>query len=107
MVAYAARIGLELGADAVKIKYTGDPNTFRWAVKSAGKAKVLMSGGPKAPTEEDFLKQVKGVIDAGGVGVAVGRNVWQHEEPLKMATALRALVVEGRDLEEVLRLMKS
>jgi class I fructose-bisphosphate aldolase len=107
MVAYAARIGLELGADAVKIKYTGDPNTFRWAVKSAGKAKVLMSGGPKAPTEEAFLKQVKGVIDAGGVGVAVGRNVWQHEEPLKMATALRALVVEGRDLEEVLRLMKS
>ena len=106
MVAYAARIGLELGADAVKIKYTGDPNTFRWAVKSAGKAKVLMSGGPKAPTEEDFLKQVKGVIDAGGAGVAVGRNVWQHEEPLKMAAALRALIIEGKSLDEALRLVK-
>ena len=36
IVAYAARIGLELGADAVKIKYTGDPDSFSWAVKSAG-----------------------------------------------------------------------
>jgi DhnA family fructose-bisphosphate aldolase class Ia len=65
-----------------------------------------MSGGPKAPTEEDFLKQVKGVIDAGGVGVAVGRNVWQHEEPLKMAAALRALIIEGKGLDEALRLVK-
>ncbi|MGC9149871.1 MAG: class I fructose-bisphosphate aldolase [Candidatus Micrarchaeia archaeon] len=106
MVAYAARIGLELGADAVKIKYTGDAESFRWAVKAAGKAKVLMSGGPKAPTEEDFLKQVKGVLDAGGVGVAVGRNVWQHEEPLKMAKALRALVIEGKSVEEAIKFVK-
>jgi class I fructose-bisphosphate aldolase len=96
----------EMVAYAARIKYTGDPNTFRWAVKSAGKAKVLMSGGPKAPTEEDFLKQVKGVIDAGGAGVAVGRNVWQHEEPLKMAAALRALIIEGKSLDEALRLVK-
>ena len=27
-----ARVGLELGADAVKIKYTGDPESFSWAV---------------------------------------------------------------------------
>ena len=106
MVSYAARVGLELGADAVKIKYTGDPESFRWAVKAAGKVKVLMSGGPKAQTEEDFLKQVKGVLDAGGVGVAVGRNVWQHDEPLKMARAVRALVIEGKSVEEALKFVK-
>ncbi|MFI5420820.1 MAG: class I fructose-bisphosphate aldolase, partial [Nitrososphaerales archaeon] len=62
IVSYAARVGLELGADAVKIKYTGDPQTLSWAVKAAGKALVYMSGGPKAPTDQDFLNQVRGVM---------------------------------------------
>jgi class I fructose-bisphosphate aldolase len=106
IVAYSARLGLELGADAVKIKYTGSPDTFKWAVKSAGKAKVFMSGGPKAPTEETFLQQVHGVMEAGGTGVAVGRNVWQHEQPLKMSRALHALVIEGKSVEEALKLVR-
>ena len=91
-VAYAARTGLELGADAVKIKYTGDPATFSWAVKSAGGVRVFMSGGPKAPTDDDFLRQVKGVMEAGGTGLAVGRNVWQNKEPLAMAEKLRKVI---------------
>ncbi|WP_455284911.1 class I fructose-bisphosphate aldolase, partial [[Eubacterium] cellulosolvens] len=59
IIAYAARTGLEVGADAVKIKYTGDVESFSWAVRSAGKTKVFMSGGPKAPSELDFLRQVR------------------------------------------------
>lgn len=92
VVAYAARAGLELGADAVKIKYTGDKESFSWAVKSAAGVRVFMSGGPKAPTDEDFLRQVKGVIEAGGTGVAVGRNVWQNADPLGMAKKLKNTV---------------
>ena len=92
IVAYAARTGLELGADAVKIKYTGDPDTFSWAVKSAAGVKVFMSGGPKAPTDEDWLQQVRGVMQAGGTGVAVGRNVWQNSDPLAMAKKLKKTV---------------
>ena len=92
IVAYAARTGLELGADAVKIKYTGDPASFSWAVKSAAGVRVFMSGGPKAPTDEDFLRQVAGVIEAGGTGLAVGRNVWQNEDPLGMAEKLRKVI---------------
>ncbi|MDG7035194.1 MAG: aldolase [Nitrososphaerota archaeon] len=106
VIAYAARIGLELGADAVKIKYTGSPETFSWAVRAAGKAKVFMSGGPKAPTDEAFLRQVEGVLQAGGAGIAVGRNVWQHGEPLKMAKALRSLIIERRGLADVLEQLK-
>jgi class I fructose-bisphosphate aldolase len=103
IIAYAARAGLEVGADAVKIKYTGDSETFKWAVKSAGAAKVFMSGGPKAPTDESFLTQVKGVIDAGGSGLAVGRNVWQHERPLEMAAALREIIFKGETVETALK----
>jgi len=102
IVAYAARAGLEAGADAVKIKYTGDSDSFRWAVRSAGAARVFMSGGPKAPTDEAFLTQVKGAIDAGASGLAVGRNVWQHERPLKMAAALREIIFNGQSVEAAL-----
>lgn len=103
IVAYAARTGLEAGADAVKIKYTGNVESFKWAVESAGKAKVFMSGGPKAPTEVDFLRQVRGALDAGATGLAVGRNVWQSSDPLKTARALHKLVIENRSVDEALR----
>ncbi len=105
IVSYAARAGLEVGADAVKIKYTGDTNSFRWAVKAAGVIKVFMSGGPKAPTDETFLGQVKGAIDAGAAGLAVGRNVWQYKDPLKMATALREIIFNGREVDKALQMV--
>jgi class I fructose-bisphosphate aldolase len=103
IVAYAARSALELGADAVKIKYTGDVETFKWAVKCAGKTKVFMSGGPKAASEIDFLKQVRGALDAGATGLAVGRNVWQSADPSKMARTLRRLIIEDKSVEDAVK----
>lgn len=105
IVAYAARAGLEIGADAVKIKYSGDPQSFSWAVKAAGVAKVFMSGGPKAPTDEVFLGQVKGAMDGGATGLAVGRNVWQHPDPLKMATGLQEIIFNGKEVQRALQLV--
>jgi class I fructose-bisphosphate aldolase len=95
IVAYAARAALELGADAAKIKYTGDSGSFSWAVRSAGTMPVFMSGGPKAPDDASFLGQVEGAVRAGATGLAVGRNVWQNSDPLAMAKALRAVVIDG------------
>jgi len=92
IVAYAARLALELGADAAKIKYTGDSESFSWAVKAAAGVKVFMSGGPKAATDEGFLDQVRGVIRAGGTGVAVGRNIWQNDDPAAMSERLKRVV---------------
>ncbi|WXG44681.1 MAG: aldolase [Promethearchaeati archaeon SRVP18_Atabeyarchaeia-1] len=102
IVAYAARAGLEIGADAAKIKYSGDVDSFRWAVKCAGKVKVFMSGGPKADTQKEFLKQVREVMDAGATGVAVGRNVWQDQDPLRMAKMLKSIVIDNSELEDAL-----
>ena len=105
IVAYAARAGLEMGADAVKIKYTGASESFRWAVKAAGLARVFMSGGPKAPDDGTFLGQVKGAIDAGATGLAVGRNVWQHSDPIKMASALKEIIFNAGDTQRALQLV--
>jgi class I fructose-bisphosphate aldolase len=91
ITAYAARIGLELGADMVKIKYSGSKESFEYAVKAAGKTKVVLSGGPKVG-EEEFLNILRNVMAAGGSGVAVGRNVWQHEKPLEITEKIRKVV---------------
>ncbi len=102
IVAYAARTALELGADAAKVKYTGDVESFSWVVKSAAGVKVFMSGGPKAPTDEAFLRQVRGVMDAGATGLAVGRNVWQNADPARMVDYLKKIIFEKKTVESII-----
>jgi len=71
LVAHVARAGAELGADIIKTNYTGDFDTFRNVVEGCP-APVVMAGGPKTNTDEEFLEMVRGSIDAGGRGVAIG-----------------------------------
>lgn len=95
ILAYAARLGLELGADVIKIPYNGNKKDFEWVVKSAGKTKVVMSGGPKTETREEFLEVVREVLSVGAIGIAVGRNIWQDDEPLKVSQQLAEVVFGG------------
>ena len=90
-VAYAARVGLELGADIVKVRFTGDLDSFRWVVQSAGRARVVMMGGSKEE-ENTFLERVKTAMVAGAIGVAVGRNVWQADNPLGVAEKIANII---------------
>ncbi|OGD39380.1 hypothetical protein A3A25_03050 [Candidatus Azambacteria bacterium RIFCSPLOWO2_01_FULL_46_26] len=92
IIAYAARVALELGADMAKIKYSGSKESFTWAVKAAGKMPVVLSGGPKTENEEEFLETVKNVMAAGGTGAAVGRNVWQHADPVAMSKKIAKII---------------
>lgn len=91
LMAYSARVALEIGADIVKLKYTGSEKDLQWAVKAAGKCKVVVAGGSKI-TEYHFLKEVKEIIESGATGVAVGRNIWQHSDPKKLSAQVRKIV---------------
>lgn len=90
-VSYAARVALELGADIVKVNYTGSVDSFRKVVAAAGRCKVISAGGSKQ-TDAEFLAKVKEVIAAGGAGMAVGRNVWQNENPMKITEEIKKIV---------------
>ncbi len=92
IVAYGARIGLELGADIVKVKYTGSPESFQRVVQSASPTKVVMSGGPMTKTDEEFLSRVEDVLTAGAVGIAVGRNIWQRKDPLIISERIHQII---------------
>ncbi len=95
LMAYATRTALEIGADIVKIKWEDNTtvNDLIWAVKSAGKTKVVIAGGSKK-NEEKFLQQVKDLIKAGCAGLAIGRNVWQHKNPNEISKKLKKIVFE-------------
>lgn len=92
-IAYAARVGLEIGADMVKVKYGGDLLTTKRIVEAAGKCKVIVAGGIK--TEENaFLETARIVIKAGAAGIAVGRNIWQSKNPEILAEKLKKIIFD-------------
>lgn len=102
VVKHAARLGAELGADIVKVNYTGSPQTFRDVVEGCP-VPVVIAGGPKMDSDEDILKMVKGAMDVGGAGVSIGRNVFQHRNPKKMVEAISMIVHGGKSVKEALK----
>ncbi|MCA9477580.1 MAG: fructose-bisphosphate aldolase [Nanoarchaeota archaeon] len=102
ILAYSARIGQELGADILKMKYNGDKEAYKWVVRNAGRAKLMVAGGVKG-TPAEFLQKTKDVLDAGATGMAIGRNVWQSEQPFTITHALRDLMFNHRSVQDVLK----
>ena len=101
VVKHAARVGAELGADMVKVSYTGSPESFREVVDGCF-VPVLIAGGEKMDTERDILAMVKGSIDAGGAGASIGRNIFQHAYPDRMVQAISRIVHDNCSVEEAL-----
>jgi predicted phospho-2-dehydro-3-deoxyheptonate aldolase len=102
IVKHAARLGAELGADIVKVPYTGSPESFREVVEGCF-VPVVIAGGRKVKTDQDILKMVKGAMVAGGTGVSIGRNVFQHKDPSKIVRAICKIVHHGSTIKEGLK----
>ena len=102
-VKLAARIGAELGADIVKTNYTGSPDTFKEIVKGCN-VPVVIAGGPKMDTEADLLQMVYDAIGAGATGVAIGRNIFQAEDPTLLVSKLCTIVHKGYTPEEATKI---
>jgi len=94
IVAYAARVGMELNADGVILKYTGDAGSFRWVVKNAGRARVFVVGGPRMDTTFQLMDTAEIIKSAGAAGFAIGRNVWQAKDPMDVVGKLSKKLFE-------------
>ena len=60
-----------------------------------------MSGGAKTENPSEFLKIARDVIEAGGAGVVVGRNIFQRTNVEAMTRAILRVVHRDEDPEEV------
>ena len=100
VVMYGARAAVESGSDMIKTYWTGSRETFAKVVEAAAGVPVLLSGGAKTDNPVDFLKLVWEVIEEGGAGAVVGRNIFQRENPEPFIKALLKVVHRNEDPEE-------
>ncbi|MGI6472055.1 MAG: 2-amino-3,7-dideoxy-D-threo-hept-6-ulosonate synthase [Candidatus Methanomethylophilaceae archaeon] len=105
LVAHSARVATEIGADIVKCSYTGDVDSFREVVRGT-LAPVVIAGGPKIGSDAEMLKMVKDSLEAGGRGVSIGRNIFQHENVEAITRAVSDIVLKGREVEDVLKYLE-
>jgi len=110
-VDYAARVASELGADVVKVNFPhpdkrdnvkppyADSFTSQQAidavVRSANRTLVLVSGGERAGDEAMYSKAEQ-AMEAGGLGLIFGRNVWQrgYDESLAFVDSLKEILAQ-------------
>lgn len=104
VVKHAARVGYEMGADIVKVSYTGSEETFHEVVNGCS-IPVVIAGGAKMNSDREILEMVKGSINAGGAGVSIGRNVFQHKAPKKMVMAISSIVHDSASVEDALAIL--
>ncbi|WP_254767274.1 2-amino-3,7-dideoxy-D-threo-hept-6-ulosonate synthase [Salinilacihabitans rarus] len=97
---HAVRLAEEVGADVVKTGYSGDAESFEHVVEST-RLPVVIAGGSRG-TDRETIEMVRGAVDAGGAGVSMGRSIFQHEEPEKIARAVSAVVHDDLDAEAAL-----
>jgi DhnA family fructose-bisphosphate aldolase class Ia len=106
-VMFAARLAAELGSDVVKVPFPtgGSVDDMRRVVESTF-IPVIILGGAAMGDDAGLLKMVEDAMTAGAAGIAIGRNVWQHQNPPLIARSLNAVVHEDASALEALALMK-
>jgi DhnA family fructose-bisphosphate aldolase class Ia len=101
-ISIATRIGAELGADIIKTPY----------VKNFGEVAhncfvpVVILGGAKRGDEGKMVEDIKAAFDAGASGVAMGRNIFQAQNPQAMTSAIAAILHGNASLEEAVDRMR-
>ncbi len=92
--AHAARAAAEIGASFVQTNYAGDPVGLRAVVRGCP-VPLVVAGGPRSSSEGGFLDALRESMRAGVVGVSVGRQIFQAEDPAGMARRIASVVFEA------------
>ena len=90
------RMATELGADAVKTDYTGDPVSMQSVVEGCP-IPILVLGGSRQGSDEEALGVVRDAVLAGAAGVFFGRNVFQAADMGLFLQRARA-VLDGTEM---------
>lgn len=101
-VALAARVGIELGADWVKVPYT---QNFEQVTGVCFKPVVIM-GGAQRGTEFEFLSEIRAAMEAGAAGGTIGRNIFESADPEAMTAAIAAIIHNDASLDEAMDILK-
>jgi putative autoinducer-2 (AI-2) aldolase len=103
-LALCCRIAAELGARVVKTYYCKEG--FEKVVNGCP-VPVVIAGGPKVKTEYEVFEFVYDAIQKGAIGVNLGRNIWQSEQPVAMIKAIRAIIHENATDKEAVEIFNA
>ncbi|MHB1132791.1 MAG: class I fructose-bisphosphate aldolase [Chloroflexota bacterium] len=93
-----ARLCAELGADIVKVNWSGDAESFAQIVRACP-APVVVAGGTVV-ADDELLTRLEAAREAGAIGCSVGRNIFQHSHPEAMTRAIARIFHEGWSAKE-------
>ena len=102
LLTLGARMCVELGADALKIPYTGDVESFRHLV-DISQVPVLVLGGARSPSDRDALELFAEGLEAGCSGCLMGRNVTKAPDPEQLMRQLCQIAHDGYSVDDALR----
>jgi putative autoinducer-2 (AI-2) aldolase len=98
----ASRMAAELGAHIVKTYYVKD---FEKVIETCP-VPVVIAGGKKQPEKEAF-EMAYNALQAGAIGVDMGRNIFQSSDPVGMIKAINAIVHKNYNPKEAFDLFSS
>ena len=104
-VAFASRLSVEMGADAVKTVFTNTPDYEEKVVKTCFRPVIVLGGGT-GKTHEALFKSTKDAMNSGCIGVAYGRLVWSDPKMPQLCRALSKIIHEDISVQEALEIMK-
>lgn len=81
-----ARLCAEMGADIVKVNWSGDQKSFGEIIRACARPVVLAGGS--LITDLELLTRMEQARDVGAVGCSVGRNIFQHQDPEAITRAI-------------------
>ncbi|MFE7462572.1 2-amino-3,7-dideoxy-D-threo-hept-6-ulosonate synthase [Streptomyces sp. NPDC057499] len=99
LVAHAANVAADLGADIVKTLYTGSVESMAAVVESCP-IPVIAAGGAPVSAESHLCSSIRDIMRSGAAGVAVGRNVFLADDIARMTRTI-ADIVHGRKTDHL------
>lgn len=100
-VMWALRVGIECGADVIKIPFTGDAESFREIVDTSP-VPVVAAGGPQSRSLREALQMMTQVLAAGARGATIGRNIWGTDDPAHALYAFKAVLHDNLTPDEAI-----
>ena len=101
----SARAAMEIGADIIKINYTGDKKSFEKIVNGVN-IPVVIAGGDFSNNGQKLLKDIKDAMDVGAAGVAIGRNVFQRPDMVNYISAIDDIVNNGLEINDAIKIIR-
>ncbi|MFE6719673.1 2-amino-3,7-dideoxy-D-threo-hept-6-ulosonate synthase [Streptomyces albidoflavus] len=106
LLAHAASLATDLGADIVKLPWARDAEEMSDVVRQSA-IPVITAGGPAERDLSGMLGHVSHMLEGGTAGVAMGRRIFQAADPGKAARRVAEVVHPEFDFSPELRTVRS